>query len=112
MKEFLWVSAIVGLVVSGYLIALQRDISTVNIFCSEMKAGLDVRKIAAIANKYDVGFGNIRDPKSVDNRVLGNKVSGNENVWYFVVASPMTVGEHSCGVYHNNNVVLSAKISG
>ena len=44
MKEFLWVSAIVGLVVSGYLIALQRDISTVNIFCSEMKAGLDVRK--------------------------------------------------------------------
>jgi hypothetical protein len=112
MKELLWVSAIVGLVVSGYMIVLQRDISKVDNFCSEMHAGLDVRKIAAIASKYDVGFKNIRDPKSVDDMVLGNKVVGNKDVWFFVVASLMTVGEHGCGVYHNNKIVLSAKISG
>jgi hypothetical protein len=77
-----------------------------------MTAGLDVKKIAGIANKYDVGFKNIRDPKSVDDLNLGSKVNGSNDVWFFVVASAMTVGEHSCGVYHNNKVVLSSKISG
>jgi len=111
MKELLWVCAIVAVVVAGYLITLKSEINSVNNFCGEMQAGLDVRKIAAIADKYDVGFKNIRDPKSVDDKTLGKKVDGNEDVWFFVVASSMTIGEHGCGVYHNNKVVLSAKIS-
>lgn len=112
MKELLWVVGFIILCVAGYMIALKRDIDSVNNFCSEMKAGLDVRSIASIADKYDVGFKNIRDPKSVDNGTLGSEVNGSLGVWFFVVASPMTVGEHACGVYHNNKVVLSSKVSG
>jgi hypothetical protein len=112
MKELLWVLGFIILCVAGYLVVLKRDINSVDYFCSEMKAGLDVRSIASIADKYDVGSKNIHDPKSVDNETLGTKVNGSLGVWFFVVASPMTVGEHACGVYHNNKVVLSAKISG
>jgi hypothetical protein len=112
MKELMWVGAFVSFAVVGYLVELKLDINSVNNFCTAMQAGLDVKKIAEIANQYDVGFKNIRDPKSVDNGTLGEKVNGNQDVWFFVVASPMTIGEHSCGVYHNNKVVLSAKISG
>ncbi len=112
MKELMWVVVIVALGTVGYLIALKRDINAVDNFCSEMHAGFDVSKIAGIAEKYDVGFKNIRDPHSADNKTLGIKVDGSADVWFFVVASPMTIGEHGCGVYHNNKVVLSAKISG
>lgn len=112
MKELMWAVAFVSVVAAGYWITLKRDIGAVNNFCSEMRAGLDVRQIYTIAEKYDVGLKNIRDAKSVDSGTLGNRVSGSEDVWFFVVASPMTVGEHSCGVYHNNKIVLSSKISG
>jgi hypothetical protein len=108
----MWALAFVSVVAVGYWITLKRDINSVNNFCTEMQAGLDVREISTIADRYDVGLKNIRDSKSVDNGTLGRKVSANEDVWFFVVASPMTVGEHSCGVYHNNKVVLSSKISG
>ena len=112
MKELMWAVAFVAVVVAGYMIVFKRDINGVNNFCTEMKAGLDVRQISTIANKYGVGLKTIRDANSVDNGTLGNRVSGSEDVWFFVVAAPMTVGEHSCGVYHNNKVVLSSKISG
>jgi hypothetical protein len=95
-----------------YPIALWRDIKTVDNFCAEMQPGLDVRKIAGIANKYDVGFKNIRDPKSVDNEKLGFKLTDKENTWFFAVGAPMTIGEHACGVYHNNKVVLSTSLGG
>jgi len=77
-----------------------------------MQPGLDVRKIAEIASKYDVGFKDVRDPKSVDNEKLGSKLAGKESTWFFAVGAPATMGEHACGVYHNNKVVLSASLGG
>ena len=112
MKELMWALAFIAVCTVLFLIVLNRDINAVDNFCSEMQAGLDVRKVSEIANKYDVGLKSIRDPKSVDLGALGNKVNGSQDVWYFTVGSSMTVGEHGCGVYHNNKVVLSAKISG
>jgi hypothetical protein len=112
MKELMWVVVFVVVGAASFMFVLKKDVNAVNSFCTEMLAGLDVRQISSIADKYDVGLKNIRDVKSVDSGTLGTKVSGSEDVWFFVVASPMTVGEHSCGVYHNNKVVLSSKISG
>lgn len=111
MKEMMWVLSIVALCTVAFLIVLKSNMNAVDNFCSEMKAGLDVRKIASVADKYDVGLKNIHDPKSVDSETLGSKVKDSADVWFFEVAPSMTVGEHSCGVYHNNKVVLSAKIS-
>jgi hypothetical protein len=76
-----------------------------------MQPGLDVRKIAGIANHYGVGFKDVRNPKSVDDEKLGIKLEGKENTWFFCVAAPMTIGEHACCVYHNNKVVLSTPLN-
>ena len=73
-----------------------------------MQAGLDVNEIHKIADKYDVGHQNVRDPNSIKNGSLGFKQSDKENTWFFAVAAPMTIGEHACGVYHDNQVVLAA----
>jgi hypothetical protein len=107
---------IVGLValsalVGSYAIALHSQIHRVNQFCAEMKPGLDVHRIADIAAKYDVGFANIRDPKSVELKTLGIKDKGKDNTWFFGVAAQMTMGDHACGVYHDYNVVTSSRLS-
>ncbi|GAB3553638.1 hypothetical protein GCM10027343_40630 [Noviherbaspirillum agri] len=101
---------ILALVSGAYSIALRSDIKKVDGFCSEMQAGLDINEIARIANKYDVGFREVRDQNSAANGKLGIKLSDRANTWLFVVGAPMTVGEHACGVYHNNEVVLEAKL--
>src|ERR1700740_2102115 len=104
-KTFLII--VVGVVI--YLIALKRDIQRVDDFCAEMKPGLDVHKVSEIANKYAVGFHDVRDPGSVDRGQLGVKLKDKDNTWVFGVASLMTTGEHVCDVYHDNKVIISAK---
>jgi hypothetical protein len=109
-------ASVVGLVVfigliGAYFIALNSEIRRVNEFCEEMKPGLDVHRIASIATKYDVGFLAVRDPKSVDLRNLGVKDSKNDNIWFFGVAAPMTMGDHACGVYHDYHVVTKSWLS-
>jgi hypothetical protein len=109
------ISSIIGLILFlllfvGYPVALWWNIKKVDNFCIEMKPGLEVIKIADIANRYNVGFKNIRDPQSVALGKLGIKTGDQE--WVFYVPASMTMGEHACGVYHNNKVVLSAKVSG
>lgn len=94
-----------------YLFFLSRDIRKIDGFCSEMKAGLDVNKVHVIAEKYDVGFSYVLDPDSVKTQSLGVKLDDRENTWFFAVAAPMTMGEHACGIYHNNQVVLSVSPS-
>ena len=89
-----------------------RDFKKLKNFCNEMKPGLDVNQIHVIAEKYDVGFKSVRDPKSVKNKKLGIKLTDKENTWLFVVMAPMTVNRATCGVYHNNQVVLSADLVG
>jgi hypothetical protein len=92
-----------------YMFFLGRDVKKIDDFCGEMVSGLDINKVHGIAEKYDVGFKNIRDPNAVKNQTLGIKVTDKENTWFFAVAAPMTIGEHACGVYHDYHVVLSAK---
>ncbi|QKJ67204.1 hypothetical protein HQN60_11100 [Deefgea piscis] len=101
----------VAVLALAYLFFLNRDIRRVDGFCSEMKAGLDVNKVHVIAEKYDVGFSSVRDPDSVKTQSLGVKLDDRENTWFFAVAAPMTMGEHACGIYHNNQVVLSVSPS-
>jgi len=101
---------IVIFIIYGFF--LIRDIKKVDNFCSEMKPGLDVNQIHLIADKYGVGFSHVRDPNSVKNQKLGIKLTDKENTWFFAVGAPMTIGEHACGVYHDNHVVLSAKARG
>ena len=67
-----------------------------------MKPGLSVKVIPELAKKYNVHPPSIREGK------LGGKVKGQKNTWSFYVSAPMTIGEHACGVYHNQKVVLSA----
>lgn len=98
------------LAIGGYSIALHRDTKNINGFCSEMQSGLDVNRVAEIANKYDVGLKYVRDPTSAINEKLGVKLSDQANTWFFVVGAPMTMGEFACGVYHDNKVILSAKV--
>jgi len=95
-----------------YLFFLNRDIKKIDSFCSEMVPSLDINQVHVIAEKYDVGFKNVRDPNSVKNQTLGVKVKDKENTWFFGVGAPLTVGEHSCGVYHDYHVVLSARLRG
>ena len=102
---------LIFLFIAGYLLALRWDIKRVDQFCAEMRPGLDVRKVAEIANRHSVGFKYVRDPGSVDTQKLGIKLTDKENTWFFAVAAPMTVGEHACDVYHDNKVILSAKAS-
>ena len=116
MKEFLLrylkklakAIAVPGVLIAVYLFFLFRDIKKIEDFCSEMQAGLDVNEIHKIADKYDVGHQNVRDPNSIKNGSLGFKQPDKENTWFFAVAAPMTIGEHACGVYHDNQVVLAA----
>jgi len=91
-----------------YSYFLNRDINKIDSFCEEMKTGLDVNQIPVIAQKYNVGFKNIKDPNSIKNRSLGIKVEEKENTWFFAVAAPMTIGEHACSVYHDYKTVISA----
>ena len=107
MKNILY---FIGAAIIIYIFLLNRDIAKVDKFCEEMKPGLDVNSVHVIANKYGVGFKNTRDTKSVESQSLGIKLEEQENTWFFVVPAPMTIGEHACGVYHNNKVILSAEI--
>ncbi len=105
-------AAILSALFFVYLFFLERDIKKVDNFCSEMVPGLDINQVHTIANKYDVGFNDVRDPNSVKNKTLGIKVTDKENTWFFSVGAPMTFGEHACDVYHDYHVVLSAKSGG
>ena len=108
IKTIAKLGAILAVLVAIYLFFLYRDIKKVDDFCSEMEAGLDVNKVHTIAEKYDIGFSYVRNQNAVENKSLGTKIEGKENTWFFVVAAPMTIGEHACSVYHDNHVVLSA----
>jgi hypothetical protein len=116
MKEFLLrflkklakAVALLGVLIGVYAFFLFRDIKKIEDFCNEMQPGLDVNEIHKIADKYDVGSQYVRDPNYIKNGSLGFKLQDKENTWFFAVAAPMTIGEHACGVYHNNKVVLSA----
>jgi hypothetical protein len=116
MKEFLLgflkklakAIAVLSVLIVVYLFFLSRDIKKIDDFCNEMQPGLDVNEIHRIADKYDVGSQYVRDPNAIKNGSLGFKPQDKENTWFFAVAAPMTIGEHACGVYHNNKVVLSA----
>ena len=116
MKEFLLrflkklakAIAVLGVLIIVYLFFLSRDIKKIDDFCNEMQPGLDVNEIHRVADKYDVGPQYVRDPNAIKNGSLGFKPQDKENTWFFAVAAPMTIGEHACGVYHNNKVVLSA----
>ena len=116
MKEFLLgflkklakAVALLSALIGVYAFFLFRDIHKIEDFCIEMQPGLDVNEIHKIAEKYDVGHQSVRDPNSVINGRLGFKLQDKESTWFFAVAAPMTIGEHACGVYHNNKVVLSA----
>jgi hypothetical protein len=96
------------LFIIAYPFMLNRDVKAVNAFCDEMKAGLEVTRIAGIAQKHGVGFKNVRDPDSAKRGSLGIRINDRENIWFFVVAAPTTIGDHACQVYHNNQVVLRA----
>ena len=100
--------AVLGAVISVYLFFLFQDIRKIEHFCNEMQPGLDLNEVHKIADKYDVGHKYVRDPNSAKNGSLGIKIKDKENTWFFAVAAPMTIGEHACGVYHDNKVVLSA----
>ena len=116
MKEFLLrflkklakAVALLGVLIGVYAFFLFRDIKKIEDFCNEMQPGLDVNEIHKIAGIYDAGSQYVRDPNSIKNGSLGYKLQDKENTWFFAVAAPMTIGEHACGVYHNNKVVLSA----
>lgn len=86
------------------------DTRQVTKFCGEMTTGLDVNQIHILAEKYDVGFSNVRDPDSVKNKKLGLKISDNDNVWRFFVGVPATMGESGCAVYHDYKTIISAKL--
>ncbi len=108
LKKLAKATAVLGVVIAVYLFFLFRDIRKIEDFCNEMQPGLDVNEIHKIADKYDVGSQYVRDPNYIKNGSLGFKLQDKENTWFFAVAAPMTIGEHACGVYHNNKVVLSA----
>ena len=104
---FLIFTALIG----SYFIALNSQIHRVNQFCAAMKPGLDVHRIADIATKYDVGFADVRNRNSVELKTLGIKDTKQDNIWFFAVAAPMTIGDHACGVYHNYHVMTSSWLS-
>ncbi len=108
LKKLAKATAVLGVVIAVYLFFLFRDIRKIEDFCNEMQPGLDLHEVHKIANKYDVGSQYVRDPESVINGSLGIKIKDKENTWFFVVAAPMTIGEHACGVYHDHRIVLSA----
>ncbi len=112
LKKLLKTIGLLFILILIYSLFLYRDIKKVDDFCSEMKPGLAVNEIANIARKHDVVFDYARKPDSVKNGTLGFKMKDRENTWFFAVGAPMTVGEHGCGVYHNNQVVLSSKSGG
>lgn len=79
-------------------------------FCNAMVSGLAIQQVSVIANQLGLDTKKIRDPRSIINKTLGIPVEDKENTWMFVVAAPMTLGEHACSVYHNYQVVISASI--
>ena len=98
-----------GKVVSlaDYIFAMRRDVSGVRDFYSEMRPGLDVHKVAKIANKYGAGFRQVRDPSIVDNHELRSKLTGQDNTWFFAVGELTTIGKRACDVRHENKQILS-----
>lgn len=74
-----------------------------------MKPGLEVNKIAEIADKHNVCDRLVCDQSRIASDTLGIKMG---EQWFFVVIAPMTMGDIGCGVYHNNKVVISAKMGG
>ncbi len=93
---------IVLAILAAYPVALWWDIRKVEKFCVEMKPGLSVKVIPELAKKYNVYARSIREG------TLGIKLKDKTNTWFFAVSAPMTIGEHACGVYHNQKVILSA----
>ena len=110
LKAIFIVIAVFIIFVFAYGVFVYFDTQKVNAFCEEMKPGLEVTQIHTIAQKHDVGFESIRDPNSVKNHKLGIKLKDQKDSWFFAVAAPSTMGEHSCGVYHDNKVIISASI--
>lgn len=108
LKKLAKAIAVLGVLIGVYVFFLYRDIKKIEDFCNEMQPGLDLYEVHKIADKYDVGHKHVRDPNSVKNGSLGIKIKDKENTWFFAVAAPMTIGEHACGVYHDNKVVVSA----
>ena len=108
LKKLAKATAVLGVLIGVYSFFLFRDIKKIEDFCNEMQPGLNLNEIHKIADQHDVGSQYVRDPNSIKNGSLGYKLQDKENTWFFAVAAPMTIGEHACGVYHNNKVVLSA----
>ena len=96
-------AAVLLLIVVGYPTALWWDIKKVENFCADMKPGLSVAQIPALAARHHVDLRGFREGH------LGVKVDRRKDTWFIAVAAPMTIGEHACGVYHNQKVVISAR---
>jgi hypothetical protein len=113
LLDMVKVLAVIAIIAFTYLFFLNRDIEKVSNFCGEITLGLDVNEINIIAKMYDVGSKSLKNPMSIKNGKLGIKKTGddNGNEYFFIVASPMTMGDYACIVYHDNETVLSKSLS-
>ncbi len=107
------VLAVISIIAFTYLFFLNRDIEKVSNFCGDVTLGLNVNEINIIAKMYDVGSKSLKDPMSIKNRKLGIKKTDddNDNEYFFIVASAMTMGDYACIVYHDHETVLSKSLS-
>jgi len=76
------------------------EVHQLRAFCHELKPGMSVSLIPAIADKYGFSF----DPKQ------GINLSNSKDRFNSVPAIS-TLGEISCHIYHDNVYVKSAEIS-
>nr|WP_086938199.1 hypothetical protein [Thaumasiovibrio occultus] len=106
---------VVGVIVciaGTYWFFLNRSVNKVTEFCDAIHPGLDVNQISVLATRYDVGSKAIQDPQSVQREQLGVVNQEAENSYFFIVASPLTMGDHACIVYHDYHTVQARDLSG
>ncbi len=113
LLDMVKVLAVISIIAFTYLFFLNRDIEKVSNFCGDVTLGLNVNEINIIAKMYDVGSKSLKDPMSIKNRKLGIKKTDddNDNEYFFIVASAMTMGDYACIVYHDHETVLSKSLS-
>jgi hypothetical protein len=94
--------AAVGLLYALVFGWLWWDVSKVKGFCSELRPGLQVGALQALAQRHGIAA-RLKLPGIVE------KGSGN---WLTIVPSHATMGESACFVSHNQISVLSTSFQG
>ena len=94
--------------IAAYVAFVDWDIHRVKLICAEIRPGSSIASAHSIIRAHGLGSF-IPDPRgNFPNGVVDRK-TGN---WFFAVPAGSTLGDWTCGIRHDGNIVISTTMLG